>query len=747
MRNLKTFSFGLAGLLVLIMIAATVLEKLYGTGFAIKYIYGSPLFISGWTALTLSSLLYIWCRKVQIQLSIFLLHLSFAVILLGAFITHLFGLQGSVHLRQENDKATQTFITSDNVEKQFPFRLYLRNFQLEYYPGTSAPMDFISRLVIDDNGKESEAEVSMNHIYNYRNYRFYQARYDSDEKGTTLSVSYDPWGIAITYTGYGMLLFSICLFFFGRQSTFRKLLRHPLLKTTIVCLALLYFFPANSQAKEVPNCLPQKTAQTLGNLYIYYNDRMCPLQTFAKDFTMKLYGKASYKGLTPEQVLTGWFFYYDDWKEEPCIRIKSKEIQHLLEINSEYARLTDFADSNGYKLDEGMQEGTEVKDKRGLEEANEKFSLISMVAAGSAWKIYPYVSVNDSTGKRKAITWYSLIDRMPYDMPIETSTFIRSSMNYVAEQVARRNYSQVDTLLTKIRRYQVKEAESFLPSEARFNAEIGYNYLNNSRPLAMACLTLGILTFIFLCQRMIRQKKIPIAVTSILITLLGILLAYLCLTICLRGFVSGHAPMSNGHETMQLMAACTALLTFLFYHRMPIILSFGFLLCGLALMVSMLGESNPQITQLMPVLQSPLLSAHVVVIMIAYSLLAFIMLNGVTAVILHCSRRDCEVEIERLQIISQIILYPAVFLLAIGIFVGAVWANVSWGRYWGWDPKEVWALITMLIYALALHPKSLPWFRHTMFFHVFCIAAFITVLITYFGVNFLLGGMHSYANG
>jgi hypothetical protein len=177
------------------------------------------------------------------------------------------------------------------------------------------------------------------------------------------------------------------------------------------------------------------------------------------------------------------------------------------------------------------------------------------------------------------------------------------------------------------------------------------------------------------------------------------------------------------------------------------LLPFGFLLCGLTLMVSMLGESNPQITQLMPVLQSPLLSIHVVVIMIAYSLLAFIMLNGVTAVILHQSQKECKEQIERLQIISQIILYPAIFLLAIGIFIGAVWANVSWGRYWGWDPKEVWALITMLVYALALHPRSLPWFHRTMFFHVFCITAFITVLITYFGVNFLLGGMHSYANG
>lgn len=254
----------------------------------------------------------------------------------------------------------------------------------------------------------------------------------------------------------------------------------------------------------------------------------------------------------------------------------------------------------------------------------------------------------------------------------------------------------------------------------------------------MACICIGLICFIYYCHCMASQKRTSRKAIIILNILLWIVFTYLSAAICLRGYVSNHLPLSNGFETMQFMAWCTLLLTFLLQRKFAMLLPFGFLLCGLTLMVSMLGESNPQITQLMPVLQSPLLSIHVVVIMIAYSLLAFIMLNGVTAVILHQSQKECKEQIERLQIISQIILYPAIFLLAIGIFIGAVWANVSWGRYWGWDPKEVWALITMLVYALALHPRSLPWFHRTMFFHVFCITAFITVLITYFGVNFLL---------
>ncbi len=218
-------------------------------------------------------------------------------------------------------------------------------------------------------------------------------------------------------------------------------------------------------------------------------------------------------------------------------------------------------------------------------------------------------------------------------------------------------------------------------------------------------------------------------------------LAYLTMALILRWIISGHVPMSNGFETMQFMAWAAAAITLLTARKSMLVLPFGILTAGLALMVASFGESNPQITQLMPVLVSPLLSIHVAVIMIAYALLAFLMLGGVMALAL---RGNQEV-VERLHIVGQVILYPAVFLLTVGVFIGAVWANVSWGSYWSWDPKEVWALITLIIYALPLHGQSLPLFRRPMFFHAYCIIAFLSVLITYFGVNFILGGMHSYA--
>jgi len=191
---------------------------------------------------------------------------------------------------------------------------------------------------------------------------------------------------------------------------------------------------------------------------------------------------------------------------------------------------------------------------------------------------------------------------------------------------------------------------------------------------------------------------------------------------------------------MQFMAWCCILLAFCLQKKFIFAQPFGILVCGFALLVAMVGEANPRITQLMPVLQSPLLSVHVMVIMISYTLFAFMMLNGVAALV---SRN--EGRMEYLKTISNIMLYPALFLLTAGIFIGAVWANLSWGRYWGWDPKEVWALITMLIYSLGIHQGSLKWFRDPKHFHIFYILAFLSVLVTYFGVNFLLGGLHSYA--
>lgn len=757
MKLLKRIAFCLLGILLFVLTIATILEKVNGTEFVNNHIYSSVPFIILWGSTALASLLYMIKRKLYRQWTTFLLHLSFILILVGAFVTWIDGEQGTLQLKL--GEKTMSFINKGGEKRTLPFSISLEDFEIIYYKGTRAPMDYVSRITVstENNSESLEGEISMNKIFSFMNYRFYQSGYDANGQGTVLSVSHDPYGIGITYTGYSILLVSIILFFLNPQSTFRQLMKSYRNNSqdikkgcSILFLLFVSTFPMGSRAMAadhpLPKTLPRETAGRFGDLYILYNDRICPLQTLARDFTIKLYGKPTYHGLTSEQVLTGWLFYYDSWKNEPVIRIKSNEARRLLDIKGQYASVKDFAGStNEYKLEDAMRQihlGRQITDRKGIEEANEKFNIISMVCTGALMKIFPYRDAKGNT-----LQWYAQSDRLPHEMGNEQWTFTRKAMNYVHEQIVMKRFDEVNRLLNKIKQYQQKECGEALPSASRFKAEKLYNQFDYSKPIAILCLCIGLFAFIYYCRCTVTEKNICCSLAFIFNLLLCFIFIYLSMTIVLRGYVSNHLPLSNGFETMQFMAWCTVLLTFFLQRKFTLSVPFGFLLCGLTLLVSMFGEQNPRITQLMPVLQSPLLSIHVVAIMTAYSLLAFIMLNGITAVVLHYSTENCETAIDFLQRISRLILYPAVFLLTIGIFIGAVWANVSWGRYWGWDPKEVWALITMLVYALALHPASLKWFRYPMFFHVFGIVAFLTVLITYFGVNFLLGGMHSYANG
>ena len=757
MKLLKRIAFCLLGILLFVLTIATILEKVNGTEFVNNHIYSSVPFIILWGSTALASLLYMIKRKLYRQWTTFLLHLSFILILVGAFVTWIDGEQGTLQLKL--GEKTMSFINKGGEKRTLPFSISLEDFEIIYYKGTRAPMNYVSRITVsaENNSESLEGEISMNKIFSFMNYRFYQSGYDANGQGIVLSVSHDPYGIGITYTGYSILLVSIILFFLNPQSTFRQLMKSYRNNSqdikkgcSILFLLFVSTFPMGSRAMAadhpLPKTLPRETAGRFGDLYILYNDRICPLQTFARDFTIKLYGKPTYHGLTSEQVLTGWLFYYDSWKNEPVIRIKSNEARRLLDIKGQYASVKDFAGStNEYKLEDAMRQihlGRQITDRKGIEEANEKFNIISMVCTGALMKIFPYRDAKGNT-----LQWYAQSDRLPHEMGNEQWTFTRKAMNYVHEQIVMKRFDEVNRLLNKIKQYQQKECGEALPSASRFKAEKLYNQFDYSKPIAILCLCIGLFAFIYYCRCTVTEKNICCSLAFIFNLLLCSIFIYLSMTIVLRGYVSNHLPLSNGFETMQFMAWCTVLLTFFLQRKFTLSVPFGFLLCGLTLLVSMFGEQNPRITQLMPVLQSPLLSIHVVAIMTAYSLLAFVMLNGITAVVLHYSTENCETAIDFLQRISRLILYPAVFLLTIGIFIGAVWANVSWGRYWGWDPKEVWALITMLVYALALHPASLKWFRYPMFFHVFGIVAFLTVLITYFGVNFLLGGMHSYANG
>ncbi|MBQ9546053.1 MAG: cytochrome c biogenesis protein CcsA [Bacteroidales bacterium] len=740
---MKRWSVFLIVLAVIIMMAGTLLEKVHGSAFALTHIYRTPWFILLLVAIASVGMVVVIRQKLYRRLATMGIHLAFALIVAGMVLTTLTAKSGRLTLTE--NESTSVFEATDDGRScngTLPFGVRLKNFDVVYYPGTHAPQDFVSHIsFVDADGSETEAQVSMNKIARHRGYRFYQAGYDNNGHDF-LTVAHDPWGIPVTYAGYLLLALSFVGFFFDRQSHFRQLLRTPIAKAVIVAVCLSSAFSAVHASTPMPRTLPADQAETMGRLYVLHNDRVCPLQTLAIDFTTKLYGKATYRGLSAEQVLSGWIFYYNDWSNEPMFKIKGNAVRQALGIDGRYASLNDFvAHGSTYKLQapiDSLSFSDPLRAK--FLAADEKYNLIAMLYGGQLLKLFPIADSNGTTH------WYSQSDNLPLSVSDDEYLFVKKSLAYCQELVAFGRYDQLDTMFVKICAYQRQRAEKTLPSDSRIAAERLINSLNYSRLLAMFFITIGLVFFVYTLVRMARGRELHRGVRLAALVLLFLLAVYLCVLFVLRWVVSGHIPLANGYETMLFLSLCVALMAMALQRRQSLSLPAGLLLVGFTLLVAMIGGSNPSLTQLMPVLNSPLLCIHVAVIMLAYSLLSFAMLDGVAALIIGRFSPNQQTALQQsLMRISQILLYPAVFLLAIGIFIGAVWANVSWGTYWSWDPKEVWALITLLVYALPLHARSFAWLKNPKLFHIYMVAAFLTVLITYFGVNLLLGGQHSYA--
>ncbi len=738
MKTMKKLAIGCLYLLIVALASATIVETYQGTAFVKQYFYSSLPFAFLWAIVAVSILLFLINRKVAKRPAAFMIHLAILVILGGALLTRLTGQHG--HLQLSPGQPQSSFQTEKNAER-LPFSVTLTDFQIRYYSGTRAPLDFVSQIRINHGMTTTSGEVSMNRIFKYRGYRFYQAGYDNNG-GVTLRIAHDPYGIGLTYAGYALLLLSFFLFFADPHSRFRHLLKRPELKRNTLITGMLLALGTLHAMPQAPRALPKAIADQFGDLYVCYNNRICPVQSLAKDFTLKLYGKTNYRSYTAEQVLTGWMFYPSDWKETSLIKIKKGAAREILGITGKYARWEDFTNThNGYKLDSAMRrihEGHKVADKSAFIAADEKYNLIAMLFSGTMLHLYPIRNADNE------VEWFARTDVLPDNVCDEEWLFVKKTQSYICELAVNEDYDELSEVLAKIKQYQIKNAGDSLPKSIVIQAEKSYNKLIHTRLIAIIGMVFGLLLFAYYSMSIARQRTVaPLVRLAAFIGAIA-LAAYLSLIMALRWIAGQHVPLSNGFETMQFMAWCAVLLALALRHRFGMILPSGVLVSALAMMVSMMGEANPRITQLVPVLSSPLLSIHVAVLMFAYSLLAFIMLNGIAAILIHARNKDNLPQIERLKTISQILFYPAVFALAIGIIVGAIWANVSWGTYWSWDPKEVWALITLMVYTLALHEDALPALRKPMPFHWFSVLAFLSVAFTYFGVNFLLGGLHAY---
>lgn len=718
-------------LLLVAMATATILENSRGTGFAHSAIYGSWWFCVMWGLLVALGMFYIVRMHVR-RASTLALHLSFVVILVGALLTHLSSRQGMINLRL--GKATDTYILSDGhhgmQSERLPFKLKLKRFVTKYHEGTDAVADYESEFTVIDGNKQIDASVSMNHIFSYRSVRFYQASYDSDGRGSTLSINSDPWGIPVTYTGYGLLFFSLLWMLFDPHGSYRKLLRSPLLRKGALSMALIL----SSAAASAQPTLPKETADQFGRLCMLYNGRICPVQTYALDFCKKIYGARSYKGLTAEQVLSGWIFYGNEWSRQPFIKVKRGELKRQMGLD-DYCSLNSFFNpQTGYKLAplvEAYYNGKRDKQSRQAAAIDDKIMLIMNLRQGLSLKLLPYTTEHGQT------TWYAPTDSLPEGIEAQHRMYIKHVFPLIYEELRRGNDGRAGEYFQRMSLYQQQSAGRSLPTPVQYRAERVNNAVPFATVLFMVNLTLGFVALFYFIYRLTRRRSFRLFDVGLPVLLVASFLT-LTFALALRWIISGNIPMGNGYETMLTVAWLVQLIAILLMRRLRIVLMFGFMLSGFFLLVSHINQMDPAIGQMMPVLNSPLLSLHVGIIMTSYALLSLTFICGLMGLALRSHA-------EELQTLSRVFLYPAMTTLGIGIFLGAIWANVSWGNYWSWDPKETWALITFMIYAVALHYHSLRWLQRPRLYHLYMVLAFLSIVMTYFGVNYFLSGMHSYA--
>ena len=748
---MKKIIIALYALIVIVLGGATFVEHIQGRDFALQHIYGAWWFSLLWALLTAFGVAWIVKRRMR-RWPILLLHASFVLILTGALLTHLTSKQGVIHLRmgETTDEYYEAATETGMRVAHLPFQLRLDSFNIIYHEGTQAAADYETHFTIIEGQQQTEACVSMNHIFSHRGYRFYQSSYDEDQRGSILSLNADPWGIPVTYVGYALLFFSLVYMLIDPRGTFRHLLRSPLLQRA--ALLFLIFHCSLFTCHAAPT-LPREQADAFAQLHILYNDRICPIETYALDFTKKLYGKRHYGSYSATQVLLGFIFWGDEWSKEPIVKIKRGDLKNQLDLPT-YCSVDFFFNEamGGYIIGPYLKEyynGQQDGFHKQAAQIDEKLSLVMDLRRGTPLKLFP----------TNASSWIAPTDALPAGINPTDSTYITTVFNSLYQDALSGNYAHFGQIVKTISDYQQKHGAASLPTATKDKAEHLYNHIPFATILFMFNLTLGFFALFCCIWMMTRLKKSSKKWETIGNVLL--LISFLALTFCiaLRWIVKGTIPMSNGYETMLITAWFVMAITFLSTLYSPLstlsslLLTFGFLLSGFFLLVSHISQMDPQITHMMPVLNSPLLSLHVSIIMMSYALVSLTFICGSVAPLLkgisklrgHREKTSIATQMESLAVLSRIFLYPALTTMGLGIFIGAIWANVSWGNYWSWDPKETWALITFMAYAVVVHTQSLPVFRRPLAYHIYMVLAFLTILMTYFGVNYFLGGMHSYA--
>ncbi len=651
-------------------------------------------------------------------------------------------------------------------EIKIPFSIALKDFQLERYPGSMSPSSYASEVELIDDQKDVNFDyrIYMNHVLNYDGYRFFQSSYDTDEQGTILSVSHDYWGAFFTYLGYFLMSLGMLLSIFSKNTRFHALgkviknanKKAKLLKSTVVIAAMLVSSIATAQyahntAADIPE-ISEQLASDFGQLLVQSHDgRLKPVNSVASELLRKVARKSSFDGLDPDQVFLGMMCYPNQWQKVPIIKVTHPKVKEVLGIDGKYASYMDFITHEGtYKLSQLISDAyakspaKRNKFDKDIMKVDERLNICYMVYNGDMLNILPN-PVNSHA------PWFSTSSKIS-GMPQTDSAFLKSIIPTFLSAVASGNSNQAKQLLKGISDYQKKYGALIWPSENKIKIETFYNKISIFNNLSVIYGILGFLMIVLLFVEMFKPSKALKYVLNFFIVLIVLGFVAQTLGLAMRWYISEHAPWTNGYESMIYIAWVTLLAGLIFSSGSKMTIAATTILSSIILMVAYLSWMDPEITNLVPVLKSYWLTIHVSVITASYGFLALSAILGFINLIMMIVKSSknskiLNLKIQELTAINKRSVTIGLFLLTIGTFLGGVWANESWGRYWGWDPKETWALVSVLVYAFIAHMNFMPGLKSKFSFNFATLISYSVILMTYLGVNYYLSGMHSYASG
>lgn len=678
------------------------------------------------------------------------------------------------------------FVNYGSIEQELPFALKLNDFIAEKYPGTAdretpGYASFKSKVEIIEEGKEPVPyDIYMNHILDKDGYRFFQSSFDPDEKGTVLSVNHDFWGTWITYIGYFLLYFGLMWILFDKGSRFGNLKvmldkvkdKKKSLTTLLVLVSMsfgmmaqedehMHAETAKAQMDSIikTNAVNEEHAAKFGRLVIQdAGGRMKPANTYSSELLRKLSKSDEYAGLSSDQILISMTENPMVWYNVPLIFVeKNNDSLHNLlgvEEGRKYLSLTDFFERTGeYKLssqlDEAYRAAVPNKFQKDFIETDKKVNLLYQALQGKILKIFPIPGDENN----KWISYKEVDDSGLKGMDsVYAKQILPLYMNALRTAKESGEYSKANQYLESIKSYQQKFGAEVMPSEEKIDAEITYNKYDIFKNLYWMYMLAGLFMLIFVIIRIFKENKIIRGLIYLSIGIVAILFTLHTLGLGVRWYISGHAPWSDAYESMIYVAWATMFFGLAFGRKSNLTIASTAFVTAMVLWSAHQSWTDPAIANLQPVLDSYWLMIHVSVIVGSYGPLTLGMILGVVALLLmvlttESNKKKLLLNIREITIITEMALTVGLVMLTIGNFLGGQWANESWGRYWGWDPKETWALVSIMVYAFVIHMRLVPGLRGRWIFNFMSIIAYASIMMTYFGVNFYLSGLHSYASG